>query len=119
MLHDRIVILVQYVADALDGQVLAYGLDILAYKHHSGKVPKNHEVLRALAALVASLPASENSAFRDEFNMVCSDWDPLHDICCDRCVPFQEYADVQLTSYLSSLTKSASILNDVRDICPS
>lgn len=78
MLHDRIVLLVQYVADALEG-----------------KAPKNHEVLRALAALVASLPASENSAFRDEFST--------------------EYADVQLTSYLSSLTKSASILNDIVD----
>ncbi|KAG8746722.1 hypothetical protein FRC10_004026 [Ceratobasidium sp. 414] len=59
------------------------------------KVTKNHEVLRALKALVASLPASENSAFRDEFST--------------------EYADVQLTSYLSSLTKSASILNDIID----
>ncbi|KAG8769342.1 hypothetical protein FRC12_005017 [Ceratobasidium sp. 428] len=78
MLHDRIVILVQYVADTL-----------------AGKVSKNHEVLRALKALVASLPASENSAFRDEFST--------------------EYADVQLTSYLSSLTKSASILNDIID----
>ncbi|KAG9104623.1 hypothetical protein FRC06_000769 [Ceratobasidium sp. 370] len=78
MLHDRIVVLVQYVADTL-----------------AGKVTKNHEVLRALKALVASLPASENSAFRDEFST--------------------EYADVQLTSYLSSLTKSASILNDIID----
>ncbi|CAE6525166.1 unnamed protein product [Rhizoctonia solani] len=75
MLHDRIVILVQYVADVLEG-----------------KAPKNHDVLRALAALVASLPASESSAFRDEFST--------------------EYADVQLTTYLSSLTKTASILND-------
>ncbi|KAG9075591.1 hypothetical protein FS749_012722, partial [Ceratobasidium sp. UAMH 11750] len=78
MLHDRILILVQYVADTL-----------------AGKVTKNHEVLRALKALVASLPASENAAFRDEFST--------------------EYADVQLTSYLSSLTKSASILNDIID----
>ncbi|KAB5592628.1 COP9 signalosome complex subunit 6 [Ceratobasidium theobromae] len=78
MLHDRIVILVQYVAEVLDS-----------------KAPKNHEVLRALAALVASLPASESSAFRDEFST--------------------EYADVQLTSYLSFLTKSASILNDIVD----
>ncbi|KAF8610661.1 Mov34-domain-containing protein [Ceratobasidium sp. AG-I] len=78
MLHDRIVILVQYVADTL-----------------SGNIPKNHEVLRALKALVASLPASEHSAFRDEFST--------------------EYADVQLTNYLSSLTKSASILNDIVD----
>ncbi|QRW27186.1 COP9 signalosome complex subunit 6 [Rhizoctonia solani] len=78
MLHDRIVVLVQYVADTLDS-----------------KAPKNHEVLRALAALVASLPASESSAFRDEFST--------------------EYADVQLTTYLSSLTKTASVLNDIVD----
>lgn len=42
-----------------------------------------------------------------------------HDIEHDYHGPFQEYADVQLTSYLSFLTKSASILNDVRDFCPS
>ncbi|GAB1517429.1 hypothetical protein RhiTH_000477 [Rhizoctonia solani] len=78
MLHNRIVVLVQYVADTLDS-----------------KAPKNHEVLRALAALVASLPASESSAFRDEFST--------------------EYADVQLTTYLSSLTKTASVLNDIVD----
>jgi hypothetical protein len=30
----------------------------------------------------------------------------------------QEYEDVQLTAYLSALTKSASILNDVRNILP-
>ncbi|CUA72438.1 COP9 signalosome complex subunit 6 [Rhizoctonia solani] len=78
MLHDRIVLLVQYVADVLEG-----------------KAPKNHEVLRALTALIASLPASESSAFRDEF--------------------ITEYADVQLTTYLSSLTKTASILNDIVD----
>jgi COP9 signalosome complex subunit 6 len=44
--------------------------------------------------LIASLPATENNAFREEFET--------------------EYEDVQLTAFLSSLTKSANILNDVR-----
>jgi COP9 signalosome complex subunit 6 len=43
--------------------------------------------------LIASLPATENNAFREEFET--------------------EYEDVQLTAFLSSLTKSANILNDV------
>lgn len=47
---------------------------------------------------MASLPASENKGFREEFNT--------------------EYEDVQLTAYLASLTKSANILNDVRPIFP-
>ncbi|TFK57511.1 COP9 signalosome subunit 6 [Heliocybe sulcata] len=78
MLHDRILVLVQYVTSVLAGQA-----------------PKDHVALRALSALVASLPASENPGFREEFDT--------------------EYADVQLTAYLSTLTKSANILNDLVD----
>ncbi|KIK05552.1 hypothetical protein K443DRAFT_675110 [Laccaria amethystina LaAM-08-1] len=78
MLHERILVLVKYVADVIAGQAT-----------------KNHDILRSLAALIASLPASENKAFREEFET--------------------EYEDVQLTAFLSSLTKSANILNDLVD----
>ncbi len=43
--------------------------------------------------MIASLPASENKGFREEFDT--------------------EYEDVQLTAYLATLTKSANILNEV------
>lgn len=78
MLHDRIMLLVQYVSDVLSDQS-----------------PKDHATLRSLSALVASLPASEHQGFRDEFD--------------------KEYEDVQLTAYLSTLTKSANTLNDLVD----
>ncbi|KAJ6574707.1 COP9 signalosome subunit 6 [Mycena capillaripes] len=78
MLHERIMVLVKYVADVVAGQA-----------------QKDHATLRSLSALIASLPATENTAFREEFET--------------------EYEDVQLTAFLSSLTKSANILNDLVD----
>ncbi|KAI0001818.1 maintenance of mitochondrial structure and function-domain-containing protein, partial [Russula vinacea] len=83
MLHDRILVLVNYVKDVLSGIPI------------SGSTPKDHATIRSLVALVASLPASDSQGFRDEFET--------------------EYEDVQLTAYLSTLTKSASILNDIVD----
>ncbi|PSR80732.1 hypothetical protein PHLCEN_2v6648 [Hermanssonia centrifuga] len=76
MLHERILLLVKYVTEVI-----------------VGSAKKDHDTLRSLSALIASLPASENKGFREEFDT--------------------EYEDVQLTAYLSTLTKSASILNDV------
>ena len=76
MLHERILILLKYVTDVL-----------------AGEAKGDHSILRSLAGLIASLPASENKNFRQEFDT--------------------EYEDVQLTAYLSSLTKSTNILNDV------
>ncbi|CAA7258755.1 unnamed protein product [Cyclocybe aegerita] len=78
MLHERILVLVKYVTDVIAGQARP-----------------DHAILRSLAALAASLPASENKYFREEFDT--------------------EYEDVQLTAYLSSLTKSSNILNDLVD----
>ncbi|KAF7306618.1 COP9 signalosome complex subunit 6 [Mycena indigotica] len=78
MLHDRIMVLVRYVSELV-----------------AGRAHKDHATLRALSALIASLPATENLAFRQEFET--------------------EYEDVQLTAFLSSLTKSANILNDLVD----
>lgn len=59
----------------------------------------DYATLRSIQALVASLPASEHKTFREEFE--------------------QEYADVQLTAYLSTLTKTANLLNDVRNMSDS
>ncbi len=59
----------------------------------TGSAKKDHATLRALSALIASLPASENGGFREEFDT--------------------EYEDVQLTAYLATLTKSSNILNEV------
>ncbi|KAI0095258.1 COP9 signalosome subunit 6 [Irpex rosettiformis] len=78
MLHDRIVLLVRYVTAVV-----------------AGEATKDNATLRALSALLASLPASEDLQFREEFDT--------------------EYEDVQLTTYLSTLTKSANILNDLVD----
>ncbi|KAJ8462444.1 hypothetical protein ONZ45_g5705 [Pleurotus djamor] len=60
-----------------------------------GKAPKDHATLRALSALVASLPATENKGFREEFDT--------------------EYEDVQLTAFLSTMTKGVNTLNDMVD----
>ncbi|KAK7468658.1 hypothetical protein VKT23_003162 [Stygiomarasmius scandens] len=78
MLHDRILILVQYVTDVIAAQA-----------------PADHGILRSISALIGSLPATENKTFREEFDT--------------------EYEDVQLTAFLSTLTKSTNILNDLVD----
>jgi len=78
MLHERILILLKYVTEVIAGQA-----------------HPDHGILRSIAALVASLPASENKHFREEFDT--------------------EYEDVQLTAFVASLTKSTNILNDLVD----
>lgn len=78
MLHDRIMTLVDYVAQVLAGEP---STSILSRNHRLinqgarnscdlGSAKQDHEVLRSLAALVASLPASENKHFRKEFDTV-------------------------------------------------
>ena len=38
----------------------------------AGSAPKDHATIRSLAALVASLPASDSQGFREEFETVCA-----------------------------------------------
>jgi COP9 signalosome complex subunit 6 len=38
----------------------------------AGQTKKDHDAIRALSALVASLPASEHLEFRQEFDTVCA-----------------------------------------------
>jgi len=78
MLHERLLVLVQYVTDVI-----------------AEKAPKDNTTLRSLSALIASLPASENKGFRQEFNT--------------------EFEDVQLTAFLSTMTRCANNLNDLVD----
>ena len=70
----------------------------------------NHAVLRSLSALIASLPASENRRFREEFDTVCISLS-LQGTFINRSI--QEFEDVQLTAFLSILTQSTNVLNDV------
>ncbi|KAF8343770.1 maintenance of mitochondrial structure and function-domain-containing protein [Cantharellus anzutake] len=59
----------------------------------AGSAKKDYDALRALNSLVASLPASEHPEFREEFDT--------------------EYADVQLTALLATLTKSTLQLSEI------
>lgn len=95
MLYDRIVVLVQYVSQALDGASTLFFFESISYGG-IGSTKKDHSVLRSIAALIASLPASENRAFREEFDT--------------------EYEDVQITAFLSSLTKTTNMLNDASPV---
>ncbi|OBZ79855.1 COP9 signalosome complex subunit 6 [Grifola frondosa] len=95
MLHDRIMLLVKYVADVIAGECKKPSCRTPRFNVVQDKTTKDHATLRALSALIASLPASENKGFREEFET--------------------EYEDVQLTAFLATLTKSANILNDLVD----
>jgi COP9 signalosome complex subunit 6 len=69
MLHDRILVLVSYVKDVLSGMP-HYLLRCCHLIPLSGTTPKDHATIRSLAALIASLPASDSQGFRDEFETV-------------------------------------------------
>ncbi|KAL0950771.1 hypothetical protein HGRIS_007539 [Hohenbuehelia grisea] len=70
--------------------LVSYVSDVVA-----GKSPRDNATLRSISALIASLPATENKNFRAEFDT--------------------EYEDVQLTAFLSTMTKSVNTLNDLVD----
>lgn len=69
MLYDRILVLVSYVKDVLSG-ALCHLLRCSYLIPLSGSTPKDHATIRSLAALIASLPASDSQGFRDEFETV-------------------------------------------------
>jgi hypothetical protein len=63
---------------------------------------------------MASLPASESKGFREEFDTVgFMTGSGLIVVTKSR---HQEYEDVQLTAFLSTLTKSANVLNNVASL---
>lgn len=110
MLHDRILVLVQYVTEVIAGTLRILCLSSHHLNNITGQTQKDYATLRSLSALVASLPASENAGFREEFETV-------HTIQSHYFYSLiyliQEFEDVQLTAFLSTMTKSANILNDV------
>lgn len=75
MLHDRLQILIEYVAGVVAGMSTVDLLppsDLTSTVFVSGSAKKDHTSLRALSALIASLPSSEHKEFRQEFDQVCT-----------------------------------------------
>jgi len=74
MLHERILILLKYVTDVIAGKIhfLSMSPEAQVFICAPGQSRPDHGVLRSVAALVASLPASENKHFREEFDTVGS-----------------------------------------------
>ena len=70
MLHDRILLLVKYVTDVIAGAILDLPPGSVLNSPFEGQAKTDHATLRALSALIASLPASENKGFREEFDTV-------------------------------------------------
>lgn len=61
----------------------------------NGTVPADHNLLRLVASLVNQLPAIDGAKFRDEF--------------------VTEYNDALLVTYLASVTKTATAMNELVD----
>jgi len=61
----------------------------------AGKIPKDHALLRRISMLTSQLPAIDNDAFRHEF--------------------INEYNDALLVTYLATVTKGASGINELLD----
>jgi len=61
----------------------------------AGKIPKDHALLRRISMLTSQLPAIDTAAFRREF--------------------INEYNDALLITYLATVTKGASGINDLLD----
>lgn len=70
MLHDRILLLVKYVSEVIAGQWYRSSFLAASNTLMTGTATKDHATLRSLSALIASLPASENNNFRQEFDTV-------------------------------------------------
>jgi COP9 signalosome complex subunit 6 len=71
MLHERILVLVKYVTDVIASMSFTFYLSPFCLTcPFKDQAPKDHATLRALNALIASLPATENKAFREEFETV-------------------------------------------------
>jgi len=61
----------------------------------TGKIPKDHGLLRRISSLCASLPASDSAAFKSDF--------------------MTEYNDTLLVTYLASITKGSNNINELID----
>ena len=111
MLHERLLVLVQYVTDVIAGaEHFLHVVIPFTGQCSPGTALVDHATLRSLSALVASLPATEHEGFRQEFDTVRTSFRPA----IYALTGIQEFEDVQLTAFLSTMTKSANVLNDVR-----
>jgi COP9 signalosome complex subunit 6 len=71
MLHERIMVLVKYVAEVVAGELCHCETGFSCSKDTiEGRATKDHAALRSLSALMASLPATESPGFREEFDTV-------------------------------------------------
>lgn len=71
----------------------------------------DHTILRQISSIVAGLPTMDAPQFEEELATV---WNIASSTEFGvRQLTEQEYSDVQLTDYLSTLTKQLSVLNDV------
>ena len=73
MLQERLRILISYVTEVVAGKhILLLSVHFTYAIPYSlpGNAKKDHTTLRALSALIASLPSSEHQEFRQEFDTV-------------------------------------------------
>ena len=67
MLYDRITVLSRYIYDVSRGESLCV---MVGPKLIVGSVEADHEIIRQISSLVASLPTIDAQGFRDEFEQV-------------------------------------------------
>ena len=72
MLHERILILVKYVTEVIAGKKVARYDRTPFHDGFLGQARPDQTTLRSISALIASLPASENKYFREEFDIARS-----------------------------------------------
>ena len=69
MLHERILVLIKYVTEVIAGRKDTCFHDVFSLMDFLGQARPDQTTLRSLSALIASLPASENKYFRQEFDI--------------------------------------------------
>lgn len=99
MLHQRILVLYQYITSVISGTRTE-----TIFTDTPGQVPIDQSMVRQISSVAASLPSMNAKAFQDEFQAVSNTGYKPTDL--------QEYADVQLTTYLTKLVEQLSALND-------
>lgn len=101
MLHDRIQVISGYI------DAVSKGASQIVKSQQPDKVQADHTILRQIASLVATLPTIDAPDFQKELHTVSPTV-----VRGSR----QEIQDVQITAYLSSLTKQLDALVNVRTV---
>jgi COP9 signalosome complex subunit 6 len=109
MLHERITVLLQYVIGVVNSMSsLFIPLAIVARSLFAEQARPDHSILRQISSIVAGLPSMDAPQFQQELMTVRSS-----SYVTRMWLTQQEYSDVQLTNYLTTLTKQLDALNDV------